>query len=68
MMTTALKSVNESVGTLRVVTDLVHVDTEERWQFVDLTELAVRRLRASGVMDGLLSLQTRHTTTAVIDP
>jgi len=66
-MTTALKGVSETVGTtLRVVTDLIDVNTDERWQFVDLTELAIRRLRASGVRDGLLTVQTRHTTTAVI--
>ena len=65
-MTTALKGVSETVGTLKVVTDTIEVDTGERWQFVDLTELTIRRLRASRVRDGLLSVQTRHTTTAVI--
>jgi secondary thiamine-phosphate synthase enzyme len=63
---TALKGVSESIGTLRVVTDVIDVETDERWQFVDLTDLAIRCLRDSGVREGLLSVQTRHTTTAVI--
>src|SRR5262245_31087973 len=65
-MTTALRGVSETAGTMRVVTDTIDVDTDERWQFIDLTRLVVRLLRASGVRDGLLSVQTRHTTTAVI--
>ena len=65
-MTTALKGTSETVGTLRVMTDTIDVDTGERWQFIDLTGMVVRLLRASGVRDGLLSVQTRHTTTAVI--
>ena len=64
--TTALAGVAETIGTMKVVTERIDLDTEEKWQFVDLTDWALRCLRASGVRDGLLSVQTRHTTTAVI--
>lgn len=50
----------------RVLTDLVEVETQERWQFVDLTKTVGDRVRTSGVLEGLLCVQTRHTTTSVI--
>ena len=35
-------------------------------EFVDLTEIVRRRVRRSGVRNGLVCVQTRHTTTAII--
>jgi len=49
-----------------VSSDVVELHTEERVQFIDLTELVAERVRRSGVGHGLVCLQTRHTTTAVV--
>jgi secondary thiamine-phosphate synthase enzyme len=49
-----------------VSSDLVELQTEERFQFIDLTELVAERVRRSGVGHGLACVQTRHTTTAVV--
>ena len=35
-------------------------------EFVDLTERVLREVRASGIRDGFVNVQTRHTTTAVV--
>lgn len=55
-----------STTTLAVSSDLVELRTEERLQFVDLTELVAERVRRSGIGHGLVCVQTRHTTTAVV--
>jgi secondary thiamine-phosphate synthase enzyme len=49
-----------------VFSDAVELRTEERVQFVDLTELVAERVRRSGIGHGLVCVQTRHTTTAVV--
>jgi secondary thiamine-phosphate synthase enzyme len=49
-----------------VFTDAVTLRTESRQQFIDLTELVAERVRRSGVQRGLVSIQSRHTTTAVV--
>jgi secondary thiamine-phosphate synthase enzyme len=49
-----------------VSSDLVDLRTQERVQFIDLTELVAERVRRSGVGHGLVCVQTRHTTTAVV--
>jgi secondary thiamine-phosphate synthase enzyme len=51
--------------TLRVASDLVHLRSEERQQFIDITELVRERVRRARVSDGWVNIQTRHTTTAV---
>jgi secondary thiamine-phosphate synthase enzyme len=51
---------------LRVWSDSLRVPTEEPLQFVDLTDLVAERVRRSGVTHGLVNVQTRHTTTAVL--
>jgi thiamine phosphate synthase YjbQ (UPF0047 family) len=51
---------------LRVCGDAVRLRTEERIQFVDVTELVAERVRRSGVGHGIASVQTEHTTTAII--
>lgn len=55
-----------STTTLAVSSDLVELRTEERLQFIDLTELVAERVRRSGIGHGLVCVQTRHTTTAVV--
>ena len=49
-----------------VSSDVVELRTQERVQFVDLTELVAERVRRSGIGHGLVCVQTRHTTTAVV--
>ena len=49
-----------------VSSDVVELQTEERLQFIDLTDLVAERVRRSGVGHGLVCVQTRHTTTAVV--
>src|SRR5687768_1686955 len=51
---------------VRVCRDLVHLRTERPLQFVDLTALVAERVRRSGVGDGFVTVQSRHTTAAVI--
>jgi secondary thiamine-phosphate synthase enzyme len=51
---------------VRVCRDLVRLRTERRLQFVDLTELIAERVRRSGVHEGMVTVQSRHTTAAVV--
>jgi secondary thiamine-phosphate synthase enzyme len=47
-------------------TDAVTLRTQARRQFIDVTELVAERVRRSGIRDGLVSVQSHHTTTAVV--
>lgn len=47
-------------------TDAVTLRTQARRQFIDVTELVAERVRRSGIRDGLVSLQSHHTTTALV--
>ena len=47
-------------------TDTVTLRTEMHRQFIDVTELVAERVRRSGIRDGLVSVQSRHTTTALV--
>ena len=58
-------SVRESTE-MRVCRDLVRLRTEEPLQFVDLTALVAERVRRSGVGEGTVTVQSRHTTAAVV--
>jgi len=40
--------------------------TEEGLQFIDLTDQVIELVERSGVQNGMVNVQTRHTTTAVI--
>jgi secondary thiamine-phosphate synthase enzyme len=44
----------------------ISVDTREATEFVDLTPALVALVQSLGVRDGLLTVQTRHTTTGVM--
>jgi secondary thiamine-phosphate synthase enzyme len=56
----------EQRSAIGVSSDVVELQTEERLQFVDLTELVAERVRRSGIGHGLVCVQSRHTTTAVV--
>jgi secondary thiamine-phosphate synthase enzyme len=49
-----------------VETRQVEVQTDHRLQFLDLTPAILERVRQSGVRAGIVSVQTRHTTTAIL--
>jgi secondary thiamine-phosphate synthase enzyme len=58
-------SVQEGAA-VRVCRDLVRLRTERRLQFVDVTELVEERVRRSGVREGMVTVQSRHTTAALL--
>jgi secondary thiamine-phosphate synthase enzyme len=51
---------------LTVSSQVVELETEERVQFIDLTELVAEWVRRSGIGHGLVCVQSQHTTTAVV--
>jgi secondary thiamine-phosphate synthase enzyme len=53
-------------ASLRACRDVVRLRTEKPFQFVDLTALVAERVRRSGVVEGTITVQSRHTTAAVI--
>ena len=57
---------DERLGSLRVHHDSIALETQERLQFLDFTEQLAEVVRNSGVVTGLVNVQTRHTTTAVM--
>jgi len=58
-------SVQEGAA-VRVCRDLVRLRTERCLQFVDLRDLVEERVRRSGVREGMVTVQSRHTTAAVL--
>lgn len=46
--------------------DAVSLRTRTRRQFIDVTELVAERVRRSRIREGLASVQTHHTTAAVV--
>ena len=51
---------------LTMIRDLVSIHTEERTQFIDITELVSERVRRADVSEGLVCLFTLHTTAALM--
>jgi secondary thiamine-phosphate synthase enzyme len=51
---------------LKICHDRVELSTRRRVQFVDVTGLVRERVRQSGVTDGIVNVQTAHTTTAIV--
>jgi secondary thiamine-phosphate synthase enzyme len=63
--TSLFVSVQEGSG-VRACRDVVRLRTERRLQFVDLTALVAERVRRSGIREGLVTVQSRHSTAAVV--
>ena len=58
--------VSESeTASFRFASDVVHLRSEKRQQFIDLTELVRERVRRARVSDGFVNIHTRHTTAAI---
>src|SRR5689334_16233286 len=49
-----------------VVSDTLTLRTQAVRQFIDLTDWVAERVRQSGIRHGLVSVVTRHTTTAIV--
>jgi secondary thiamine-phosphate synthase enzyme len=58
--------VEKTARQLKVASDLVHLRTEDHDQFVDLTDLVAERVRRSGIEQGIVCVQSLHTTAALL--
>lgn len=59
-------STSESDEGFRVTTDLLRVRSVRRIQFIDLTDRIEACVRSSGIEQGLVAVQTLHTTTGIL--
>ena len=55
-----------ATGSFRIHADLVVVETEARFQLVDVTDRIRPLSHASGIAEGTLNLQSLHTTCSVL--
>jgi len=62
----ALSSFIEKEPALRAHHGLIRLETSRCLEFIDITDQVSACVRRSGVRDGILNVQTRHTTTAVL--
>ena len=51
---------------LKIRHDRVHLHTQKRIQFIDITELVRERVRRAALHHGIVNVQTNHTTTGVV--
>jgi secondary thiamine-phosphate synthase enzyme len=58
-------SVQEGAA-VRVCRDVASLRTERAVQFIDITDLVAERVRRSGVWDGIVMVQSLHTTAALL--
>lgn len=65
MATRALTGEHQGSG-LKTYHEVIRLRTQERLQFIDLTDWVAEVVRESGIRWGLVNVQTRHTTTAVV--
>lgn len=62
-----LAMVEEKISAgLRAHHDEIHLKTTDCLQFIDLTSHVVNVISRSGIRHGMVNIQTRHTTTALI--
>ncbi len=64
-MTTAL-SQDKMTGGLKVYHDSIQIETEECLQFIDLTDRLIELVQTSEIRHGLVNVQAKHTTTAIM--
>ncbi|MGH9849843.1 MAG: secondary thiamine-phosphate synthase enzyme YjbQ [Blastocatellia bacterium] len=57
---------DRETGPSKVFHRRIRLTTSERLQFIDLTERIIELVKESGIQHGLVNVQTRHTTTAII--
>lgn len=46
--------------------DVIRLQTSECLQFIDLTDLVTEFVQRSGIQTGIVNVQTKHTTTAIV--
>lgn len=51
---------------LTIYCDLLHLDSEDRIQFLDLTDWVGQSLKRSGIIHGLAQIRVLHTTAAIV--
>ena len=61
-----LPDASSATGTWRVASDTIAVETDTRFQVIDVTERVRDLVGRLGVREGLASLQSLHTTCAVL--
>lgn len=61
-----MEAVDLSLHPLTIYHDRVELRTEERTQFIDLTEWVGRIVRRSGVEHGIVQVRVLHTTAAIV--
>lgn len=61
-----LPDASSTTGTWRVASDTIAVETDTRFQVIDVTERVRDLVGRLGVREGLASLQSLHTTCAVL--
>lgn len=64
--TSLLKERMRPRAALVVHHDTLFVRSREALQFIDLTDRIAERVHASGIWNGTVNVQTRHTTTAIV--
>lgn len=52
--------------TLKTCHQTLTINTEECFDFVDITEEILKLVKKSRVKDGIINIQTKHTTTGII--
>lgn len=62
-MATSMISLEGRVNTHH---ECLRIDTRESLEFTDITESVAECVRYSGIRDGIVNVQTRHTTTAIL--
>jgi secondary thiamine-phosphate synthase enzyme len=51
---------------LTIFSDRIEIRSQERTQFIDLTEWVERSFRRSGIEQGIVQIQVLHTTAAIV--
>jgi len=62
-MATSMVSLEARLNTYH---ECLYVDTHESLEFTDITERLAACVHYSGIRDGFVNVQTRHTTTAIL--
>jgi secondary thiamine-phosphate synthase enzyme len=61
-----MKIAERSPTALKISHHSLHLQTAGCLQFIDITDAVSERVRQSGVRNGVVNVQTKHTTTAIM--
>lgn len=65
-MSATLLDTESSVSVMKTYHQTLNINTEECLQFVDITDKILELIRKSSIRNGIINIQTRHTTTGII--